>query len=202
MNHNLPEISINWHKRREKKSSLTKVWQVRLLAKPVLKTDIQICQTVYCILRHSGCLHLSNTPLRARWKAEPLKLHNGLWCRVYAPYGYVPLSHLGNIVLTNEIHVARVVLVPQTECATLVISVFFLLQKRMKNVLLIQNNSAFIYLFNMLPKRSYICILKWLIITKQSVKTLKSLTYRRIYRSYRALSLYWMKLKLSRMYLS
>ena len=81
-NHNLPKISINWHKRSEKKSSLTKVWQVRLLAKPVLKTDIQICQTVYCILWHAGCLHLSNTPLTARWKTEPLKLHSGLWCRV------------------------------------------------------------------------------------------------------------------------
>ena len=46
-NLNLPEISINGHKRREKKSSLTKVC---LKAKPVLKPDIQICQTVYCIL--------------------------------------------------------------------------------------------------------------------------------------------------------
>ena len=42
-NHNLPEISINGHKRCEKKSSLTKVC---LLAKPVLKLDMQICQTV------------------------------------------------------------------------------------------------------------------------------------------------------------
>ena len=147
------------------------------------------------LVTHSGCLHLSNTQLRARQKTELLKLHNGLWCKVCAPYGYVPLSHLGNIILTNEIATFHNDGISSSKCATLIISVFFLLQKIMKNVLSIPNNSAFIYLFNMLPKRSYIYILKWLNIYKIVRKTLKSLTYRRIYRSYTALSSYWMKLK-------
>ena len=119
------------------------------------------------LVTHSGCLHLSNTQLRARQKTELLKLHNGLWCwvctpygYVRTPYGYVPLSHLGNIVLTNEIATFHNGGIRSSKCATLIISVFFLLQKIMKNVLSIPNNSAFIYLFNMLPKRSYIYILK------------------------------------------
>ena len=112
------------------------------------------------LVTHSGCLHLSNIQLRARQKTELLKLHNGLWCKVCAPYGYVPLSHLGNIALTNEIATFHNGGISSSKCVTLIISVFFLLQKIMKNVLSIPNNSAFIYLFNMLPKRSYIYILK------------------------------------------
>ena len=79
---------------------------------------------------------------------------------VCAPYGYVPLSHLGNIVLTNEIATFQNGGISSSKCATLIISVFFFTSKDMKNVLSIPNNSAFIYLFSMLPKRSYIYILK------------------------------------------
>ena len=125
--------------KRVKKSSLTKVC---LLAKPVLKPDIQLWQTVYCILWHSDLLHIPAvyTFRIHNWepdkKTELLKLHSGLWCRLCAPYGYVPLSHLGNIVLTNEIVTFHNGGISSTKCATLIISVFFLLQKIMKNVLL------------------------------------------------------------------
>ena len=88
------------------------------------------------LVTHSGCLHLSNTQLRARQKTELLKLHNGLWCRLCAPYGYVPLSHLGNTVLTNEIATFHNGGISSSKYAMLIISVFFLLQKIMKNVLL------------------------------------------------------------------
>ena len=88
------------------------------------------------LVAHSDCLHLSNTQLRARQKTELLKLHNGLWCWVCAPYGYVPLSHLGNIVLTNETATFHNGGISSSKCATLIISVFFLLQNIMKNVLL------------------------------------------------------------------
>ena len=91
------------------------------------------------LVTHSDCLHLSNTQLRARQKTELLKLHNGLWCRVCAPYGYVPLSHLGNIVLTNEIATFHNGGISSSKCATLIISVFHLLQKILKNVLSIPN---------------------------------------------------------------
>ena len=84
---------------------------------------------------HSGFLHLSNTQLRSRQKTELLKLHNGLWCRVCAPYGYVPLNYLGNILLTNEIATFHNGGISSSKYATLIISVFFLLQKIMKNVL-------------------------------------------------------------------
>ena len=126
-------------------------------------TNLSNCllhNVTFRLVTHSGCLHLSNTPLRVRRKTEPLKLHNGLWCRVCAPYGYVLLSHLGNIVLTNEIATFHNGGISSTKCATLVISVFLLRQKRMKTVLSNPNNSAFIYLLNMLPERSYICVLK------------------------------------------
>ena len=143
------------------------------------------------LVTHSDCLHLSNTQLRARQKTELLKLHNGLWCRVCAPYGYVPLSHLGNIVLTNEIATFHNGGISSSKCATLIISVFFLLQKIMKNVLSIPNNSAFIYLFNMLPKKNLHLHLKMTYnIYKIVSKNVKSLTYWRIYRSYIALSSY------------
>ena len=117
-----------------KKSSLTKVC---LLAKPVLKPDNCLLHIMtFRLFTQSGCLHLSNTQLRASQKTELLKLHNGLWCRLCAPCGYVPLSHLGNIVLTNEIATFHNGGISFSKCATLIISVFFLLQKIMKNVLL------------------------------------------------------------------
>ena len=91
----------------------------------------------FWLVTHSGRLHLSNTQLRARQKkTELLKLQKGLWCQVCAPYGYVLLSHLGNIVLTNEIVTFHNGGISSSKCATLIISVFFLLQKIMINVLL------------------------------------------------------------------
>ena len=112
------------------------------------------------LVTHSGCLHLSKPDK----KTEPLKLHNGLWCRGCAPYGYVPLSHQGNIVLTNKIATFHNGGISSSKCATLIISVFFLLHKIMKKVLLSLSFQIilflFIYLFNTLPKRSYICTLK------------------------------------------
>ena len=100
-NHNLPEISINGLKRREKfKFDKGLFFKTRY-------TNLSNCSlhnfTFRFVFTHSGCLHLSNTPLWVRQKNRAVKLHNGLWCRVCAPYGYVSLSHLGNIVLTNEI---------------------------------------------------------------------------------------------------
>ena len=147
-----------------KKSSLTKVC---LLDKPVnrqtciktLYTNLSNCllhNLTFRLVTHSG----SNTPLRARQKTEPFKLHNGHWCRMCAPYGYVPLSHVGNIVLTNEIatfHNGGI------SSSNKMCHVNNLLQKIIEKcfiIVFIPNNSALIYLFNMLPKRSYICILK------------------------------------------
>ena len=76
------------------------------------------------LVTHSGCLHLSNTQLRARQKTKLLKLHKGLWCRVCAPYGYVPLSHLGNIVLSNEIPTFHNGGISSSKCVTLIISIY------------------------------------------------------------------------------
>ena len=123
---------------------------MRLLAKPALKPiykSVKLFIAYYDIpARYTFRLF---TPFEytteSQTKTELLKLHNGLWCRVCAPYEYVPFSHLGNIVLTNEIATFHNGGTSSSKCATLIISVFFLLQKKMKNVLSIPNNSAFIF---------------------------------------------------------
>ena len=137
-NHNLPEISINGHKKREKikfDKGLS-IIQTCIKTRYTIMANCLLHIMTFRLVTHSDCLHLSNTQLKARQKTKLLKLHNGLWCWVCAPYKYVPLSHLGNIVLTNEIATFHNGGISSSKCATLIISVFFLLQKIMKNVLL------------------------------------------------------------------
>ena len=132
------------------------------------------------LVTHSGCLHLSNTQLRARQKTELLKLHNGLWCRVCAPYGYVP---------TNEIATFLNGGISSSKCATLIISVFFLLQKIMKMFYRFQI-TLLLFIQHAPEKKLHLHLKMIYNIYKIVRKTLKSLTYRRIYRSYIALTSY------------
>ena len=138
---------------------------MRLLAKPVLKTDYKSVKLFIAYYDIPACYTFRLfTPFEytteSQTKNKAVKITQRTLCRVCAPYGYVPLSHLGNIVPSNEIVTFHNGGISSSKCVTLIISVFFLLQKIMKTVLSIPNNSALLYLFNMLPKRSYIYILK------------------------------------------
>ena len=72
------EISINGHNRREK-IKFDKGLSVRQTCIKTRYTNLSNCllrNLTFRLVTHSGCLHLSNTPLRARQKPEPLELHN------------------------------------------------------------------------------------------------------------------------------
>ena len=72
------EISINGQKRREK-IKFANFFSIRQTCIKTRYTNLSNCllrNLTFRVVTHSGCLHLSNTPLRARQKTEPLKLHN------------------------------------------------------------------------------------------------------------------------------
>ena len=70
------EISINGHKRREK-IKFDKGLSIRQTCIKTRYTNLSNCllrNLTFRLVTHSGCLHLSNTPLRARQKNRTIKI--------------------------------------------------------------------------------------------------------------------------------